>query len=84
MLVEASVTGLFKTLLIIIGVIVLLRFLGQLFQAKNAVLEEKRLQEAQRQAEKERLQKLKEFGKTRIIQSNQSKQQAEDVDYEEV
>lgn len=84
MLVEASVTGLFKTILIIIGVIVLIRFLGQLFQAKNALVEEKRLQEAQRQAEKERLQKLKEFGKTRIMPSGQSKQQAEDVDYEEV
>ncbi len=85
MVVEASIPGLFRTLLIIIGVIVLLRFIGQLIRAKNNMEEERRLNEMQRKAETEREQKFKNFGKTQVINNPSNKiQDVEDVDFEEL
>lgn len=89
MIVEASISGLFKTILIIIGAIVLLRFLGQLMIAKRNMEEERRLNERQRQAEKERSQKLRNFGKVNIMgggktRSSEIKGDVQDVDFEEI
>lgn len=85
MVVEASIPGLFRTLLIIVGVIVLLRFIGQLIRAKNNMEEERRLNEMQRKAETEREQKFKNFGKTQVISNPSNKiQDVEDVDFEEL
>ena len=82
---EASITGLFRTLLIIIGAIVLLRFVGQLMNAKRNMEEERELNAKQRRMEKERQQKKKNLGKTRILGRNQKGNDAiEDVDYEEI
>lgn len=79
-----SITGLVRTLLIIIGVIVLLRFLGQIMNAR-------RNQEAQNRFNKNRenLRKQKEFiqknsGKTRVVDSKNNSNDVEDVDFEEV
>lgn len=85
MVVEASITGLFRTLLLIIGAFVVLRFLGQLMNAKRSMEEERRMNEHQRNIDKERKSKLQNFGKTKIISHDQShKSQVEDVDFEEV
>lgn len=88
MITVASVTGLFKTLLIILGAFVLLRFLGQVMMAKRNMEEERRLNRNKRNFEKERIEKLKNFGKISIINWNIRKSKrstdAEDVDYEEV
>lgn len=88
MIVEASITGLFRTVLIILGAFVLLRFLGQLMMAKRNMEEERRINEHQRAFDKERSQKLRNFGKVNILARNKRKtgisDQAEDVDYEEI
>jgi hypothetical protein len=87
---EASITGLFRTILIIIGVFVLLRFIGQLMMAKRNMEDERRLNERQRKADKERSDKLHNFGKTNIInrrsasKSTAKHSDIEDVDYEEL
>ena len=64
---EASVTGLVRTLLIIIGVFVLLRFLGQLINAKRNMEEERKLNAQQRKFNQEKERKRKNLGKTSIL-----------------
>jgi hypothetical protein len=86
--VEASITGLFRTVLIILGAFVLLRFLGQLMMAKRNMEEERKINERQRAFDKERSQKLRNFGKVNILTKSKRKtgisHQAEDADYEEI
>jgi hypothetical protein len=89
MVVAASITGVVKTLLIILGGAVLLRFLGQLMIAKRNMEEERNIHKRQRELEKERTEKMKKFGKTSIIGGGKAKKEKiidgiEDVDFEEV
>ncbi len=83
-MVEASVTGLVRTLLIIVGVIVLLRFLGQLMNAKKNMEAERELNERQRKFNSEKERKRKNLGKTSVLKKGQSSDNIEDVDYEEM
>ena len=53
MIVEASVTGIFRTILIIVGTLALLRFLGRIMIAKRNLEEERSILKAQRKQEKE-------------------------------
>ena len=88
--VEASVSGFFRTILIIIGAIVALRFLGQLLIAKRNMEEERSMNERQRKFEQERSEKLKKFGKISILggakkkTTNSEFTDIVDVDYEEI
>jgi hypothetical protein len=88
MLVTASITGLFKTILIILGAFVLLRFLGQVMMAKRNMEEERRLNRNKRNFEDERAQKLKNFGKVTISglsgKGRKEHTDAEDAEYEEI
>ena len=81
---EASVTGLVRTLLIIIGVFVLLRFLGQLINAKRNMEEERKLNAQQRKFNQEKERKRKNLGKTSVLKKSQGSDNIEDVDYEEM
>lgn len=81
---EASVTGLVRTLLIIIGVFVLLRFLGQLINAKRNMEEERKLNAQQRKFKQEKERKRKNLGKTSILKRFQDSDNIEDVDHEEM
>lgn len=88
--VEASVPGIVRTVLIVIGAIVLLRFLGQLMIAKRNMEEERAMNERQRNLEKERSEKQKKFGKISILGGSKKKTSDSDytdvvdVDYEEI
>lgn len=82
--VEASIPGLFRTILIIVGVLVLLRFLGQLMNAKRNMDTERRMNEDKRRAEKEKAEIKRNLGKTNILNENRSGQNVEDVDFDEV
>ena len=89
MVVEAGITNAFRTILIIIGAIVLLRFIGQLMNAKRNMEEGSRLTKQQREFQEERNQKLKNFGKVNVFsrnskKTNNPKGNVEDVDFEEV
>lgn len=83
MIVQASITGLFKTLLIIIGVLTLLRFLGQLMNAKRNIAEEQALNRQKKSFEKEKARSQVNFGKTKVI-NREGGVNAEDIDFEEV
>lgn len=80
---EASIGGLFKTVLIIIGVFVLIRFLGKVMIAKRNVDEERELLRREREFTKERHEKMKNFGKVSVSKET-PKGKVQDVDYEEV
>ncbi|MBL4861893.1 MAG: hypothetical protein JKY09_02595 [Crocinitomicaceae bacterium] len=85
MVVGASVTGLFKMLLIIVGVLVLLRFVGQLMNAKRNIEEERESNARQRKFKEEKERKSRNLGKTKVLKKNNRDQnQAEDVDFEEI
>ncbi len=87
MVVEASVTGIFRTVLIILGALVLLRFLGRLMIAKRNMEEERKMNERSRKIENDRKEKLKNFGKVNVIRPTQSKttkNNVEDADFEEI
>ncbi|TNF46091.1 MAG: hypothetical protein EP305_12220 [Bacteroidetes bacterium] len=88
MIVYGSITGLFKTLFILIGVFVVLRFIGQLMIAKRNIEEERKLNRQQKEADRQRNEKLKNFGKVNILgktkQSSSVNYEAEEVDFEEI
>jgi hypothetical protein len=80
---EASFTGFLKTVLIIIGAFVLLRFLGQLAIAKRNMEAEKEAAQREKDLLRERNRKMKDFGKV-TIQKSKPKGDVQDVDYEEI
>jgi uncharacterized membrane protein YhiD involved in acid resistance len=78
-----SITGLVRTLLIIIAVIVILRFFGQLMNAKRNRDAEKQLERQQSKEAEDR--KNYERNKGKISISKSSKDDfAEDTDFEEI
>jgi uncharacterized protein YacL len=84
MIVEASITGVFRMVLMIVGAIVLLRFFGQLMNAKRNMEEERSLNQKQRKFDSEKKEKLKNFGKTKIVDVKVNNKEIEDVDFEEI
>lgn len=83
MIAEASISGLFKTILIILGALVLLRFLGRVMIAKRSLDQERADLAREKEFVRERNQKLKDFGKVSVTKSK-PKGEVQDVDYEEV
>ena len=82
---EASITGAFRTILTIIGVIVLVRFIGQLMIAKRNIAEEKELNRQKKVHDAEAKRKKKHLGKTQILGKKQSSNDGiEDVEFEEI
>lgn len=77
-----SITGVFKTVLILLGVFVLLRFIGQLMVAKRNLAESQQLKRQDEALSKARKYVEKNSGKTTIIPPKN--RTAEDVDFEEV
>ncbi len=91
MIIEASVSGIFKTVLMILGAFVLLRFFGQLMVAKRNLAEERQLKAEQDKFDRELKQKKENLGRTSILSSStksfktsKSNSSIEDVDYEEI
>ncbi len=82
-IVESSFPSLMRTILFVIGGIVLLRFIGQLMNAKRNLAEEDALMKKKRAEEKEREEKQKNFGKT-TLQSKGTKTEADDINYQEL
>lgn len=77
-----SITGLVKTVLIIIGVMVVLRFIGQLMNARRNISHENQLKAQQKKEDVARKHVERNQGKINLIKKGSPK--AEDVDYEEL
>jgi hypothetical protein len=91
MIIEASVSGIFKTVLMILGAFVLLRFFGQLLVAKRNLAEERQLKAEQDKFDRELKHKKENLGRTSILSSStksaktsKSNSSIEDIDYEEI
>ena len=93
MIIEASVSGIFKTVLMILGAFVLLRFFGQFMVAKRNLEEGRRLKADQDAFEKELKRKKETFGRTSILSEkvtnsraakNKSNTTIEDIDFKEI
>jgi hypothetical protein len=84
MIVESSVTGVFRTLLLLIGAYVLIRFIGRLMIAKRNIEAERQLLRKERTFEKEKQQLKRDFGKTKIVSkpNNSTNIPYEDIDFE--
>ena len=83
-MVEASFTGLVRTVLIIIGVFVLVRFIGQMMNAKRNVAEQEEMKSRDQALKQERNRVAKNLGKTNVVKKGQGSQDIEDVDFEEI
>jgi mannitol-specific phosphotransferase system IIBC component len=82
---EASITGVFRTVLIIVGALVVIRFIGQLMLAKKNLAEEKELNKQQKAQEAEKRRKKKNLGRTQILKKQHTSNDGiEDIDFEEV
>lgn len=80
-----SATGVFKMILMIIGGFIVLRFLGQLVNAKKNMEEERRLNRESRNFQEEKQKVVKTFGKTRVLKNkNEVTGDVQDVPHEEV
>ena len=82
MIVAASFTGVIKTVLILIGVLVILRIIGRTMIAKRNLEYERDLINREREFEKKKEFVRKNQGKTSIL--TKGKIQAEDADFEEL
>ncbi len=84
MIVEASIIGVFRTILILIGALVVIRFIGQLMQAKNAMEEERKMNADRRKSQDEYDRVRKNFGRTTISRPTSNSANIEDVEFEEI
>lgn len=84
MIVEASIVGVFRTVLILIGLYVVLRFLGRLATAKRNQDEINALEEQKKQFKAEKDSVSKNLGKTKVLNQKSKSNDIEDVDFEEV
>lgn len=77
-----SIQGVFRTILIIIAVIVILRFIGRIMIAKRNLEEERAHEKSQRAHQKAK--KDSELNKGKVHISKGAPGYAEDVDFEEI
>ena len=82
MIITASFTGVIKTVLILIGVLVILRIIGRTMIAKRNLEQERDLINREREFEKKKDFVRKNQGKTSILTKGKIK--AEDADFEEI
>ena len=79
-----SITGLFRTVLIILGVLFLLRLMGKVMQARKNVAAQDLMKREESAAQKLKAEAQRNFGKTTISKSDSNNSNAEFTDYEEV
>ena len=85
MMAEASLPGLLRTLFIIVGVFLLLRFLGQFMIAKRNMEEERSANRNKRNFKEQKAKAKGDIGKTTILKNKKPGQSSiEDVEFEDV
>ena len=84
-MVEASFPSLIRTILILIGVFVVIRFIGQMMNAKRNMAEQESMKEREENLRKAREQTARNLGKTTILKNGKrNSSDIEDVDFEEI
>jgi hypothetical protein len=80
---EASFVGLIKTTLIVIGAMVVVKFIGQLMIAKRNINEQNRMKQAEFHLRKEKEHFEKNKGKISILRKDTIRN-VQDVDFEDI
>lgn len=83
MVVTASISGVLKTILMLLGAMVVLKYLGQLMIAKRNIAEQSRFREEQDKIQKQKAHFERNKGKISILR-NVKPDNVKDVDYEEI
>jgi hypothetical protein len=83
MVVTASVSGVLKTILMLLGAMVVLKYLGQLLVAKRNIAEQNKFREEQDKIQKQKAHFERNKGKISILR-NVKPDNVKDVDYEEI
>ena len=83
MVVTASISGVLKTILMLLGAMVVLKYLGQLMVAKRNIAEQSRFREEQDKIQKQKSHFEQNKGKISIVR-NVNLSNVKDVDYEEI
>ena len=81
---ESSIVGVFKTIVFIIGVSVIIRFIGRLLIIKRNINDEKDFLNKKRKEEKHKRFVNKNKGKITIKKPSSKEENYEDVDYKEM
>lgn len=82
---EASVVGLVKTILLVIGLLIVLRFVGQLMQAKRNLEEDEKFHAHKKESEAQKQASQRNAGKISLTDKKKSaKEYGDYTDYEEV
>ncbi len=84
MIAEASITGLFRMLLMIVGAVVLLRFIGRLMQARRNADAERQMIEREKELARLKRESQANRGKIRISKPDPSESSTAYTDWEEV
>lgn len=80
-----SITGLFRTILIILGVFFLLQIIGKTAQARRNIAEQQRMHKEAHESKKRAEQARNSFGKTSISKIDKNNiDESEYAEYEEV
>jgi hypothetical protein len=83
MVVTASISGVLKTILMLLGAMVVLKYLGQLLVAKRNIAEQNRFREEQNKIQKQKAYFERNKGKISIVR-NVNPSDVKDVDYQEI
>jgi len=83
MVVTASISGIVKTIMMLLGAMVVLKYLGQLMVAKRNIAEQNKFREEQEKIKKQKAHFEQNKGKISILR-NITPGNVKDVDYEEV
>lgn len=83
MVVTASISGVLKTILMLLGAMVVLKYLGQLMVAKRNIAEQNKFRAEQDKIQKQKAHFERNKGKISILR-NDTLGNVKDVDYEEV
>ena len=78
------ITDAVKTIIMIIGVFVILRFFKTAFATKHASASVKSFDDKKKQAEREKAEALKNTGRISVLDKKSRIDNVEDVDFEEV
>ena len=83
MVVTASVSVVLKTILMLLGAMVALKYLGQLLVAKRNIAEQSRFRGEQDEIQKQKADFERNKGKISIV-TNVNSNDVKDIDYEEI
>jgi cytochrome c-type biogenesis protein CcmH/NrfG len=84
MLIEASITGLFRMVVFIAAALIIIRFMSQLLAAKRSAAESKEFERKKKVFEKTKQAVEKQKGRVRILGKTSNTHSSEYVDYEEI